>query len=130
MKEPRWIKLSWLKVIHADQIQQHGGVPGIRDQELLESALMRAKNRWAYESDSVDLADLAASYGYGLSRSHGFVDGNKRIAFQAMYVFLGLNGYKITATEADVVQTIVSLASGKVKEAELAAWIRENSTPK
>lgn len=128
MKEPRWLQLNWLKAIHADQIQQHGGSAGIRDEGLIESALMRARNRWEYEKDSIDLADLAASYGHGLVKNHGFVDGNKRIAFQSMYVFLGLNGFKITASEAAVVQTIMDLASGELSESQLADWVRENMT--
>lgn len=128
MKEPKWLKLSWLKAIHADQIQQHGGSSGIRDEGLIESALKRAQNRWSYENDEVDIADLAASYCHGLAKNHGFIDGNERIAFQAMYVFLGINGYIFTASEENVVQTIVDLASGELSETGIAKWIREPSS--
>ncbi len=128
--EPRWLKISWLKAIHADQIRQHGGASGIRDEGLIESALTRHKNKWAYEKESVDLVDLAASYGHGLAKNHGFIDGNKRIAFQAMYVFLGLNGFKLTASETDVVRLILDLASGQLSELQLAGWIRSNTERK
>lgn len=123
--EPRWLKLPVLLAIHADQVRQHGGSTGLRDRGLLESALERARNRWHYEPDS-DLATLAAAYGIGLAKNHPFVDGNKRIAFQAMYVFLGLNGYRIVAPEPEVVTTMLQVASGDLSEEQLAAWIRSN----
>lgn len=90
------------------------------------SALDRPRNRHHYASDS-DLFDLAAAYGFGIARNHPFVDGNKRVAFQAMYVFLALNGVRLDATEEDVVTTILALAAGSVTEPELAAWLRDNS---
>ena len=110
-------------------MQQHGGLHGIRDPGLLESALDRPKNRYHYESD-VDLADLAASYGLGLAKNHAFVDGNKRTAFQVMYTFLGLNGVRLPAPEATVVTLMVEVATGEVDETLLAAWCRDHLTPR
>ncbi len=126
MSEPRWLTTTVLLAIHADQISTHGGALGLRDRDLLLSALDRPRNRHHYASDS-DLFDLAAAYGFGIARNHPFVDGNKRVAFQAMYVFLGLNGVRLDATEEDVVTTILALAAGSVTEPELAAWLRDNS---
>jgi death on curing protein len=115
-----------LRAIHTSQVQEHGGSLGLRDPGLLDSALDRPKNRYQYESDS-DLADLAASYGFGLARNHPFSDGNKRVAFQAMYVFLGLNGFRIEAEEPEVVRLILALASGELPEVELAVWLRQHT---
>lgn len=114
--------------IHFDQLQQHGGIRGTRDENALESALARPRNRWAYEPES-DLATLAAAYGYGLLMSHGFSDGNKRIAFLVMYTFLGLNGMEIVAAEADVVHLMLDVTSHRSDEAGLAAWLRAHLEP-
>lgn len=111
--------------IHQDVLVTHGGVPGLRDENALESALARPRQRLPYEPD-VDLAALAAAYGYGLARNHPYHDGNKRVAFVVMAVFLGLNGFRFTAGEAEVVTTIVALASGELEEHTLAEWIRRN----
>lgn len=127
MTEPRWLRPAYLFAIHADQVQAHGGSLGLRDRGLLESALDRPKNRLGYDPEA-DLASLAASYGFGIAQNHPFVDGNKRVAFQAMYLFLGLNGYRVDAPEEDVVALILALASGQVEEAALAAWLRSHIT--
>ncbi len=129
MKEPRWLKLVFILAIHADQIQAHGGTPGIRDKGLLLSALERAPNRHRYDPDA-DLAALAAAYGFGISSNHPFVDGNKRVAFQAMFLFLGLNGLRIDAPEEEVVNLILALASGDLEEAGLADWLKTHITPR
>jgi death-on-curing protein len=113
--------------IHTDLLLTHGGLPGIRDEGLLESALARPRQRFDYEP-STDLSSLAASYGFGLSRNHPYVDGNKRVAFVVMAVFLGLNGMEFTADESDVVTTMVALADGGLDEVALAQWIRSHST--
>lgn len=110
-------------VIHADQLHQHGGTFGTPDDGLIESALARPRDRLRYHLDS-DLADLAASYGYGLVQNHGYVDGNKRVALVAMYVFLGLNGKLLVAQEPEVVRMMLDLAAGDLLEVDLAAWIR------
>jgi len=104
----------------------HGGLPGIRDENALESALARPRQRFAYESN-FDLPELAAAYGYALVRNHPYSDGNKRVAFMVMAVFLGLNGLVFTASEAGVVTTIVALASGEIDEAGLGDWIRAHT---
>lgn len=126
MTEPRWLSVLHVLAIHADQINSHGGSLGLRDRGLLESALDRPRNRFHYESDT-DLCELAAAYGFGIARNHPFVDGNKRVAFQAMYLFLGLNGLRIDAPEAEVVALILALASGGLDEAALASWLRDHT---
>lgn len=127
MSEPRWLSMNVILAIHADQVREHGGSLGIRDKGLLESALDRPRNRFHYEPDA-DSAQLAAAYGFGIAKNHPFVDCNKRVAFQVMYVFLGVNGLTITADEDDVVRLVLALASGELPEDELAAWLRTNIT--
>lgn len=122
-REPRWVIRVVVDAIQTDMLLTHGGMPGLRDENLLESALARPKQLLSYEPDA-DLAALAAAYGYGLARNHPYNDGNKRVAFVVMAVFLGLNGLDITASEADVVTTIVALAAGKIDEETLADWLR------
>lgn len=126
MSEPRWLSMTVILAIHADQIREHGGSTGLRDKGLLSSALDRPRNRLHYETDS-DLAALAASYGFGIAKNHPFVDGNKRVAFQAMYVFLGLNGIAIVADEQEVVRLVLQLAAGELSESDLAGWLRDNT---
>ena len=115
-----------VRAIHADQIREHGGSLGLRDAGLLESALERPRHRRHYEPTS-DLMRLAAAYGYGLARNHAFIDGNKRVAFQVMYVFLGLNGYRISAPEPEVVAIMLSVADGRTDEQALADWLRAHA---
>ena len=125
MKSPIWLDRLIVEAIHFDQLRLHGGLPGIRDDNALESALARPQNRKFYDSTS-DLAAVAAAYGYGLVTSHPFIDGNKRVGFLAMYVFLGLNDLEIEAEEPEVVDLMVALAGGELTEGELAAWLREH----
>jgi death-on-curing protein len=127
--EPRWLALVQILAIHSDQIKAHGGSLGLRDRGLLESAIERPRNRLHYDTDT-DLPALAAAYGFGLTQNHPFVDGNKRVAFQAMYLFLGLNGFRIEAPEEEVVALILSLASGQLDEPDLASWLRQHITPR
>src|SRR6184192_1067209 len=117
-----------LDAIHDAQLREHGGSLGIRDEGLLESALARPRNKFAYARQP-DLATLAAAYAFGLAKNHGFVDGNKRAAFMAAYVFLGLNGQDLEAAEPDVVETMEGVADGRVSERALAAWMRERLYP-
>jgi death-on-curing protein len=112
--------------VHSDLLLTHGGLPGLRDEGLLESALARPRQRFAYDA-TTDLAALAAAYGFWLARKHPYRDGNKRVTFVTMAVFLGLNGLELTATEAGVVTTMVALASGAMGEGELAEWVRGNT---
>jgi death-on-curing protein len=127
VKEPRWLSATMIRTIHSSQVQEHGGSLGLRDQGLLDSALDRPRNRFHYAPEA-DLFDLAAAYGFGLARNHPFVDGNKRVAFQAMYVFLGLNGFRIEAEEIEVVRVILGLAAGHLLEPELAGWLRHHTS--
>lgn len=99
----------------------------MRDENGLEAALARPRQRWHYKPDS-DLATLAAAYAFGIAKAHPFVDGNKRTAFLTAMIFLGLNGKDLDATEPEVVQTIIALAEGSLKEAQFAAWIRKRLT--
>jgi death-on-curing protein len=123
MKEPRWVSRLVVDAIQTDMLLTHGGMPGLRDENALESALARPQQRFAYEPDT-DLAALAAAYGFGLTRNHPYNDGNKRVGFVVMATFLGLNGYEFIASESDVVTTIVALASGSLDEEALADWLR------
>ncbi len=124
--EPRWVSRIVVDAIHTALVQQHGGSYGIRDLPLLESALDRPRNRYHYEPNA-DLGALAAAYGIGIAKNHAFVDGNKRTTFQVMYVFLGLNGYRITAKEPAVVSLMVDVATGDIDEDALARWCRANT---
>jgi death-on-curing protein len=125
VKEPRWISLTVALAIHSDQIREHGGSRGLRDRGLLESALSRPINLFQHQPES-DLFDLAASYGFGLAGNHPFVDGNNRVPFQVMYVFVGLNGWRIESDEPEVVRMALVLASGDLPEPDLASWLREH----
>ncbi len=127
MREPRWVPRLVVDATHLDQLRTHGGRPGVRDENGLEAALARPRQRWHYKPDS-DLATLAAAYAFGIAKAHPFVDGNKRTAFLTAMIFLGLNGKDLDATEPEVVQTIIALAEGSLKEAQFAAWIRKRLT--
>ncbi|MQA91383.1 MAG: type II toxin-antitoxin system death-on-curing family toxin [Gemmatimonas sp.] len=128
MKEPLWLKREWLDGLHYQQLKRFGGLYGIRDEGAIESALARPRNQWAY-GQVEDIADLAAAYGYGLARSHGYSDGNKRVGFMAMAVFLDVNGWVLGAAEPDVVKTMVAVAAGELGEVGLAGWVRERVQP-
>lgn len=125
--EPIWVPRAAVGVIHAQLVSTFGGLRGVRDGGLVQSAIDRPRNRWLYEPD-VDLADLAASYCIGLTQNHGFVDGNKRTAFQTMFVFLDMNGLELIAAEAEVVPVMVDVAAREIDEGALAEWIREHTT--
>ena len=122
-REPRWVTRHMLDAIHQAQIREHGGASGVRDEGLLESALARPQHKFAYAAKT-EWATLAAAYAFGLAKNHGFVDGNKRVAFMASYVFLGLNGYDLVADEPEIVATIEGVAANSVTEAALAKWFR------
>ena len=124
---PRWLSRVVVDAIHHDQLREHGGLPGIRDENALESALARPQQKWSH-ADKPDLPILAAAYGFGLVRNHPYRDGNKRIGFLAIATFLGMNGLDLVATDAEVVAEILALADGRVSEGELADWIRQHST--
>ena len=126
-QEPRWLSRIVLDAVQADQIREHGGLPGPRDENALESALHRPRHKWLY-ADERDLSVLAAAYGFGLVKNHPYRDGNKRIGFVAMAAFLGINGRELNASDAEVVTEMLALAAGNVSEAQLAAWIRKHMT--
>ncbi len=123
--EPLWVSRLVLDAVHLDQLREHGGLPGVREENTLEAVLARPRQRWHHEPRS-DLATLAAAYGWGLVTSHPYRDGNKRTAFLAMAIFLGLNGADIEATQEDVVTTMLSAAAGQLTEAQLAGWVRNH----
>jgi death-on-curing protein len=112
-----------VEAAHTAQIREHGGLHGLRDDGLLESALARPRQRWNYQPGT-ELVVLAASYGFGLTKNHPFLDGNKRISLVAMNMFLLLNGHEINAQEPEAVSAILGLAEGTLDEAELVDWLR------
>jgi death-on-curing protein len=124
MSEPFWLTRQIIVAIHDEQLAVHGGAAGLRDEGLLESALDRPRNRWAYEQ--AELAELAAAYAFGIARNHPFVDGNKRTSLLALYTFLGVNGIDFVVAEADAAAMILALAAGEVSEESLARWIRDS----
>lgn len=126
MTEPRWIGKKALLLLHEESLAEFGGARGLRDEGLLESALARPRNTHAYRP-AATLAELAASYGYGVARNHAFVDGNKRAAFLCIGLFLAINGYRLTAAQVDAVETMLSVAEGAMTEDALALWIAQNS---
>jgi death-on-curing protein len=124
MPEQVWVHRVVVDAVHLDQLREHGGLQGIRDENALESALARPRNKWAYDGIT-DTAVLAAAYGYGLATNHPYRDGNKRVAFLIMVVFLGLNGWDFDAPEPEVVSKMLAVAAGQCQEPELAEWLRK-----
>jgi death on curing protein len=125
MSEPNWVDLEVVLAIHDEQLAEHGGQAGVRDAGLLESALARARDQYAYGQDSI--AHLAACYAFGISRNHPFLDGNKRTSLVVAELFLELNGLRLTATDAACVATFLALAAGDLTEDDLAEWISTHS---
>jgi death-on-curing protein len=128
--EPRWLWRALLDAMHRELIQEHGGPYGVREEGMIESALGRPRNRWAYEGAGADLAALAAACGFGLARNHGYLDGNKRIALAAMHVVAWINGFELMAAEPGEVAVMLQVASGTMTEAALADWIRPLLVPR
>ncbi len=126
--EPKCLSRIVIDAIHTDQIREHGGVLGLRDENGLESALVRPRNKWYYEHDT-DLASLGAAYAFGLARNHPYNDGNKRVALVAMLTFLAINGRDFNADDDGVLTTMLALAAGRITEPELATWIRARMSP-
>jgi death on curing protein len=124
MTEPEWLDTDIVLDIHAEQLALFGGGDGMRDLGLLESALARPLNKFAY--GETDLATLAAAYAFGIARNHPFVDGNKRAAFGSMIVFLGLNGIDLDVPPEDATAIILDVAAGEIDEDGLARWLRDN----
>jgi death-on-curing protein len=124
----RWIGAELVYAIHDRIIAEHGGPEGVRDRNLIESAVVRPRNLAAYGKP--DAADLAASYAFGFVQNHGFVDGNKRVAWVMARVFLADNGFHLQFDPGDAVAATEGLASGRLKEAEFAEWLRVRLGPK
>lgn len=124
----KWIDRAVLIAVHDMQLAEHGGGAGLRDNHLLESALAKPQNLAAYSAP--DAAALAAAYGYGISRNHAFVDGNKRTGLVAAELFLGLNGWRLVVADNDCVLTMLAVASGDISEEEFAAWLRAHAVKK
>ena len=124
MTEPRWISKEQAVRIHAEQLAVFGGPAGLRDEGMLESALGRPQNKWAF--GETDYAALAAAYAFGIARNHPFVDGNKRAAFMVMMTFLRKNGFAFAPAPAQATIAIMGLAAGEIAEEGLARWIRDN----
>ncbi|BBO85887.1 death-on-curing protein [Desulfosarcina ovata subsp. sediminis] len=121
----RWLRQDVVIAMHDEQIAEHGGSPGLRDAGLLSSALTRPQNKEVYETPSV--FDLAAAYAAGIIQNHPFVDGNKRTGFLAAYVFLGLNGWDLVASEADAVGAVLALALREINEDHFSDWLKEHA---
>jgi death-on-curing protein len=128
VKEPIWIREIEALAFHAKQIALFGGIGGVRDRGLLDSALSRPRNQYAYSESVVTMAELAAAYAVGISSNHPFLDGNKRTAMQVAFVFLEFTGISVTASQEEACITFLHLAAGEIKEAELAMWIAEHTT--
>jgi death on curing protein len=121
----RWVDRRALELLHDESLAEHGGAPGLRDAGLLESALARPLHLAAYGTP--DVHDLAACYGVGVAKNHPFTDGNKRAAFLAVGLFLHLNGWRLTAPQADATLTMLAVAAGQTDETTFARWLRQHS---
>jgi death-on-curing protein len=119
-----WVSLEVALAAHQEQIAEHGGGEGVRDQGMLESAMARPQNLAVYGDP--DAVELAAAYAFGIARNHPFVDGNKRTAAVVSETFLALNGYTVGATDAELVVAFIALAAGELNEEEMADWFRNH----
>jgi death-on-curing protein len=126
-KEPTWISRAVVLALHERLLAEHGGVPGLIDEGLLDAALARPRNRLAY--DRADIFRLAAAYAQALTRDHPFSDGNKRVAFTVAGVFLELNGFHLEAPETEAVTAVLALTTRRLDEEQFAAWLRASSSP-
>jgi death-on-curing protein len=124
--EPKWVLGEVVKAVHNAVLAEHGGGKGIKDTALLESALNRAPQKFAYD-DEATLFERAAAYSFGIAKNHPFVDGNKRAAFMAGAIFLEINGYKLIALETEAASIFEGLAGSKISEPELSAWFEQNT---
>ena len=121
-----WVSRAALELLHDESLKEHGGAEGLRDSGLLDSALARAQNLFAYE-EANDACRLAATYAFGIVKNHPFVDGNKRAAFIAAGLFLQMNGVRLHADRAEAVLVMLDLASGELTELQFAEWLRNNT---
>jgi death on curing protein len=128
MNEPIWIEKREVLIVHSAQLSQHGGTDGIRDQTLLDSALAKPRNVFAYADDTT-LPRLAASYAFGIARNHAFVDGNKRTALVICEGFLRLNGLAVISSPEEKYLIFLHLASGEISEQQLTDWLNHHTVP-
>ena len=126
MNEPVWVLPELVQAVHQTLLAEHGGLAGVRDQALLDSALARPRQKFAYDS-KISVFELAAAYSYGLARNHPFADGNKRVALTVAAVFLELNGFNLDAPEPETVLIYQQLASGSLTEEQLGLWFQKSS---
>lgn len=126
MADPTWLLDEFILRAHQRELENHGGIAGVRDQGMLESALARPKNLWAYSGENKpDAASLAAAYAFGIARNHPFLDGNKRTALVAARTFLLRSGFQLEATNEEKANAILQLAAGEIAEEAFASWLRE-----
>jgi death-on-curing protein len=125
-QEPAWLLEAVVLAVHQVQLAEHGGAPGVRDLELLRSALARPRNLLAYAEVEPTLFELAASYAYGLVRNHCFVDGNKRVALVSALTFLADHGWHLAAPRAETYAKVMQLASGQLAESDFGGWLERS----
>jgi death on curing protein len=126
MDDPIWISKELAIAIHKRQLAEHGGADGVRDANLLDSALNRPRNLFAYDDPTPSIPALAAAYAFGIAKNHAFIDGNKRTAYVVCRTFLLLNGYDLTAEREERYQVFLDLAAGSVSEGDLIKWLTIN----
>ena len=129
MSEPIWMEMVDAVIFHDMELAAHGGSTGLRDAGMLESAIMRPRNLWAYADAPPSLTRLAAAYAFGISSNHPFVDGNKRTALVVSFAFLDVNAVAVTVSQEDAYETILALAAGEIGEQQIAAWFDRNIAP-
>lgn len=127
MDDPIWISIELVLAIHRRQLAEHGGADGVRDANLLNSALARPRHLFAYNEPTPDIPEMAAAYAFGIAKNHAFIDGNKRTAYVVCRTFLVLNGFDMTAPALERYEMFLKLAEGSVSETELATWLKSNT---
>jgi death-on-curing protein len=125
MREPVWVEKEALLLLHLKALARFGGAEGMRDEGLLDSALARPRNAFHYEGQT-DIAALAAAYAFGIARNHPFVDGNKRMAFMVMGVFLAANKWQLDVGAVEAIHAMTAFAGGEIDEGQLTAWLKRN----
>lgn len=127
MKEPSWVLPELVPQVHAEQLAAHGGQAGVRDPGLLDSAMNRPRQTWAYTDPKPDFWTLAASLAFGVARNHPFLDGNKRTAWVLCRTFLRLNGHDVRVEQVEIIQSVLALAAGEMSEEAFAEWLRQHA---
>lgn len=127
MSTPKWLSRSAIELIHQEQLAEHGGLQGLKDENALEAALARPLNKMAY--GETNLFALAAAYLYGIVRNHPFSDGNKRTGFLAAFTFLIINGYIIEAEQADIIEFVLAVAAGEIDEDGVTRFLTDYTVP-